>query len=215
VLQGKPPPAGLVGRVPAAEIEAFVVAALRNHLNASDTGEPLPDTDRDLLERRLERVTLTPNRLELRLRQSVEAAPAHNPANNDSSAPLIANVTTITVPWTSPVPAAVKGIVHVPAHNTPITPSRRDALLMAIAKARNWVDELAHGRLGSFAVLARREGKLERHIRLLAALAFVSPRIVSALLEGCAPAGLTITALARALPCSWADQERRFGLHCG
>jgi site-specific DNA recombinase len=209
VLQGKPPPAGLVGRVPAAEIEAFVVAALRNHLNASDTGEPLPDTDRDLLERRLERVTLTPNRLELRLRQSVEAAQAHNPANNDSSAPPIANVTTITVPWTSPVPAAVKGIVHVPAHNTPITPSRRDALLMAIAKARNWVDELAHGRLGSFAVLARREGKLERHIRLLAALAFVSPRIVSALLEGC-PVDLTLTKFVRALPWSWADQERRF-----
>jgi site-specific DNA recombinase len=214
MLQGKPPPAGLVGRVPAAEIEAFVVAALRNHLNASDTGEPLPDTDRDLLERRLERVTLTPNRLELRLRQSVPAAQAHNPANNDSSAPPIANVTTITVPWTTPVPAAVKGIVHVPAHNTPITPSRRDALLMAIAKARTWVDELAHGRLGSFAVLARREGKLERHIRLLAALAFVSPRIVSALLEGCAPVDLTLTKLVRTLPWSWAEQERRLGLHC-
>jgi site-specific DNA recombinase len=214
MLQGKPPPAGLVGRVPAAEIEAFVVAALRNHLNASDTGEPLPDTDRDLLERRLERVTLTPNRLELRLRQSVAAAQAHNPANNDSSAPPIANVTTITVPWTTPVPAAVKGIVHVPAHNTPITPSRRDALLMAIAKARTWVDELAHGRLGSFAVLARREGKLERHIRLLAALAFVSPRIVSALLEGCAPGDLTLTKLVRTLPWSWAEQERRLGLHC-
>jgi site-specific DNA recombinase len=214
MLQGKPPPAGLVGRVPAAEIEAFVVAALRNHLNASDTGEPLPDTDRDLLERRLERVTLTPNRLELRLRQSVAAAQAHNPANNDSSAPPIANVTTITVPWTTPVPAAVKGIVHVPAHNTPITPSRRDALLMAIAKARTWVDELAHGRLGSFAVLARREGKLERHIRLLAALAFVSPRIVSALLEGCAPVDLTLTKLVRTLPWSWAEQARRLGLHC-
>ena len=79
------------------------------------------------------------------------------------------NVTTITVPWTSPVPAAVKGIIHVPAHNTPMTPSRRESLLMAIAKARSWVDELANGRVGSFAVLARREGKVERHIRLLAA----------------------------------------------
>jgi hypothetical protein len=58
------------------------------------------------------------------------------------------------------VPVAIKGIVHVPAHNTPMTPSRRDTLLTAIAKARNWVDELAHGRVGSFAVLARREGKL-------------------------------------------------------
>ena len=158
-------------------------------------------------------MTLTPNHLELRLRQGVEAAQAHDRTNN-SSGVSIANVTTITVPWTSPVPAAVKGIVHVPAHNTPITPSRRAALLMAIAKARNWVDELANGCVGSFAVLARREGKLERHIRLLAALAFVSPRIVSALLEGCAPVDLTLTKFVRALPWSWAEQERRVGLHC-
>jgi hypothetical protein len=199
---------------PAAEIEALVVAALRNHLNASGAGEQLPDDDRDLLERHLERVTLTANHLELRLRQSLEAAQAHNSANNGSSAPPIVNVTTITVPWTNPVPATVKGIAHVPAHNTPITPSRRDALLMAIARARRWADELAHGRLGSFAMLARREGKVERHIRLLLPLAFLSPRIVSGLLDGTAPADLTITALARALPWSWAEQERRLGLLC-
>src|SRR5262249_27972551 len=102
--------------------------------------------------------------------------------------------------WTSPVPAAVKGIIHVPAHNTPIRASRREALLIAIAKAHQWIDDLAHGRAASFAVIARREGKVERHIRLLAPLAFVSPRIVSALLDGTAPADRTLTKLARALP---------------
>jgi hypothetical protein len=211
VLPGKPPPAGLVGRVPAAEIEALVVAALRKRLNGG-AGEPLPDNDGEFLKRYLERVTLTPDHLELRLRQSVEIAQALDPANNDSSGPPIANVTTITVPWTSPVPPAVKGIVHVPAHNTPIKPGRRDALLIAIAKARQWIDDLAHGRAASFAVIARREGKVERHIRLLAPLAFVSPRIVSALLEGTAPTDLTITKLVRALPYSWPEQERRVGV---
>ena len=34
------------------------------------------------------------------------------------------------------------------------------------------------------------------------------------LLDGTAPADLTITGLARALPWSWAEQERRLGLHC-
>jgi hypothetical protein len=57
---------------------------------------------------------------------------------------------------------------------------------------------LAHGRAASFARIARREGKVGRHIRLLAPLAFVSPRIVSALLDGTAPADLTLTKLARA-----------------
>ena len=60
-------------------------------------------------------------------------------------------------------------------------------------------------------MIARREGKVERHIRLLAPLAFVSPRIVSALLDGTAPADLTLTKLARALPYCWAEQERRVG----
>jgi site-specific DNA recombinase len=213
VLQRKPQATGSIGRVPAGEIEALVLAALRNHLNASGSGEGLLDNNRDLLERHLERVTLTSNHLELRLRQCVEAAQAEHGPNN-SAGRSIANVTTITVPWISPVPA-MKGIIHVPVHNTPITPSRRDALLMAIAKAGKWTDDLAQGRLGSFAVLARREGKLERHIRLLLPLAFLSPRIISGLLDGTAPAGLTITALARGLPWSWAEQERRLGLHCG
>jgi DNA invertase Pin-like site-specific DNA recombinase len=212
VLQGKRQPAGLVGRVPAAEVEGLVIMALRNHLNPRGAGEQLPDNF-ELLERHLERVTLTPNHLELRLRQYVEPAQADNAVNNGSPAPRIPNVTTITVPWTSPVPAAVKGIIHVPAHNTPMTPSRRDIMLVAIATARSWVDELANGRV-SFAMLARREGKVARHIRLLLPLAFLSPRIVSGLLNGTAPAGLTITALARALPWSWAEQERRLGLDC-
>jgi site-specific DNA recombinase len=214
VLQGKPQTAGQVGRVPAAEVEGLVVTALRNHLNPNDAGQQLPEGDLELLERHLERVALTLTHLELRLRQSVEPAPTDNPNYKNPSAPRIAGGTTITIPWTSPVPAAVKGIIHVPAHNTPMKPSRRESLLMAIANARSWVDELANGRLGGFAVLARREGKAERQIRLLLPLAFLSPRIVSALLDGTAPADLTITALARALPWSWAEQERRLGLPC-
>jgi site-specific DNA recombinase len=212
VLQGKPQAAGLVSRVPAAELEAVVVAALRDHLSASGSGQ-LPDDDRDLLERHLERVTLTLHHLELRLRRSFEPAQADNPANKDPAAPHSADATTITVHWTIPLSHAVKGIIHVPAHNTPMTPSRRESLLVAIAKARSWVDELATGRAGSLAALAGREGKVERHVRLLLPLAFVSPRIVSGLLEG-TTAGLTITALARALPWCWDEQERRLGLLC-
>jgi site-specific DNA recombinase len=211
VLQRKPPPPGLISRVPAVEIEALVVTALRKHLDASGAGDQVPYNDRELLERHLERVTLTPNYLELRLRQIVETEEGHETANNDSPRPSIASVTTIAVPWTSPVPAAVKGIIYVPAHNTPIKAGRREALLIAIAKARQWIDDLAHGRATSVAVIARREAKVERHIRLLAPLAFVSPRIVSALLDGTAPADLTLTKLTRALPYSWVEQERRVG----
>jgi site-specific DNA recombinase len=206
--QAKPQPAGLVGRVAAAEIEALVIAALRNHLKPNGAGEQLPDTDLELLERHLERVTLTPNHLELRLWRSFEPAHPDDPGHENPSAPRIAGGATISVPWASPGPGAAKGIIHVPAHNTPMKPSRRESLLMAIAQARSWVEELVNGRPGWFA------GKAERHVRLLLPLAFLSPRIVSALLDGTAPADLTITALARALPWSWAEQEQRLGLPC-
>jgi site-specific DNA recombinase len=208
ILQGKPQSAGSVGRVSAAEVETFVMTALRNHLSASNPMEELPENELELLERHLERVILSPNHLELRLRQTVERAQADNPGHN------IAGGTTITVPWDSPLPAAIKGIIHVPTHSTPIKPGRRESLLMAVAQARSWVDELANTRIGGVSALARREGKAERHIRLLLPLAFLSPQIVSGLLDGTAPADLTITALARALPWSWAEQERRLGLRC-
>jgi hypothetical protein len=185
---------------------------LRRHLSASAPGEQLPESDLELLERHLEHVTLSSNRLELRLRQTVESAQPGNAANTDPPTLRTDDIATITVPWTSPLPPAARGIIHVPAHNTPIAPSRRESLLTAIAKARGWVDELVDGRVGSFAMLARREGMVERHIRLLLPLAFVSPRIVSNILDGTAPTGLTITALARALPWSWAEQERRLGM---
>jgi site-specific DNA recombinase len=214
VLQRKPLAAGAIGRVPAHEIEVLISAVLRRHLQAN--GTDAFGGDRELVERHVERVTLSRKHIQLQLRQIDDAA-VQTDADEDTSGPVseqLHGTVNVTIPWTSTRQAAVKGIIHVPAHNTPMTPSRRDALLMAIAKARNWADALAHGRLGSFAVLAGREGKVERHIRLLVPLAFLSPRIVSGLLDGTAPAGLTITALARALPWSWAEQEQRLGLHC-
>jgi hypothetical protein len=210
LLQSKVQGAGSIGRVPADEIEALVLAALRQHLQASGV-EPPPtaDSDRDLVERHIERITLTAKHIKLQMRLSSDAAGAvtvPEEAGPDAIGDL--HVETITIPWTGPIAAAVKGIVHVPAHNTPITPSRRETLLIMIAKARQWVDDLAQGRTATFAQIARREGKVERHVRLLAPLAFLSPRIVAAIIDGTAPANLTATSLARALPHSWAEQER-------
>jgi hypothetical protein len=103
----------------------------------------------------------------------------------------------------------MRGITHVPAHNTPMKWGSRERLLMAIARARKWIKDIERGQ--SFADIARRERKAVRHIRHLSPLAFVSPRIITALLEGTAPARLSATALRLGLPYSWADQEQRIG----
>ena len=73
--------------------------------------------------------------------------------------------------------AAVKGIVRAPCAKPAMRPECRDDLLTAIAKARGWIDELRLGRIGSVAEIAKREAQGERHIRLLAPLAFLSPRV--------------------------------------
>ena len=91
-------------------------------------------------------------------------------------------------------------------------PENRDALLTAIAKARGWVDDIRLGRIGSFAEITEREAQDELHIRVLAPLAFLSPRIIAAIVDGTAPADLTVTGLAKALPYSWIEQEQNIGL---
>jgi hypothetical protein len=81
-------------------------------------------------------------------------------------------------------------------------------LLSAIAKARAWVEELVQGRAGSFAEIAEREGKVERYIRFLAPLAFLSPRIVRSIAEGSFRSDLKVTKLVKMVDCSWTEQER-------
>jgi site-specific DNA recombinase len=84
--------------------------------------------------------------------------------------------------------------------------TERDALLTAIAKARMWIDDLAEGRVTSFTEIAKREGKVERHIRLLAPLAFVSPRSTSDITNGLA-LSIAVTELAKRVPYSWGYQQ--------
>ena len=108
--------------------------------------------------------------------------------------------------WQAPDLTAEKGILHAPAKRPTIRPDARDALLEAIAKARLWIDDLVEGRVHSLAEIAQREGKVERHVRLLAPLAFVSPQLISMFIDGTAPREVTVTDLAVALPYTWVQQ---------
>jgi site-specific DNA recombinase len=109
----------------------------------------------------------------------------------------------ITVPWDVPRPASVKGILDQPSGKRMLKPGTRDTILLAIAKARSWIDDFASGRVQSFAEIAHREGKVERHIRLLAPLAFTPPALLAEIIAGSAPNNLTVTTLAQAIPYAW------------
>jgi hypothetical protein len=63
--------------VPAAEIEALVLVALRHHPQASGAEpQPTADSDRELIERHVERITLTRKHIKLQMRTSSDAADA-------------------------------------------------------------------------------------------------------------------------------------------
>ena len=67
------------------------------------------------------------------------------------------------------------------------------ALIKAIARGRAWFEELATGRARSLQVLAKRDGISRRYIRRLISLAFLSPQLVEAILQGRQSVELTAT----------------------
>lgn len=229
VLQNRKANAGQIVRVSAPDIEDIVVQALREHLRKTgkDTGTSdgnnVPDQpdDRELIKHNLQRVVIKPDAIEI---CGVLAAPVTEREGSvdpnsqrgkkrkvdrrrKSAAPFHINM-----PWSAPGFVARKGIEHNPAVNPTMKPEARDALLRAIAKARQWIDDLTRGKVASFRQIATSERKGERHIRFLAQLAFVSPRIVAAIVDGSMPMILTVTELAKDLPHFWSEQERQIGL---
>ena len=178
-------------------------------------------TDHDLVAAHVQRVSLHAQQVKIVLNSigsdqeiaDTTDATASNDSNHDTAdepEEECSPRTVLVVPWTPWSGNLRKGITHEPAGKHVIDPQMRAALLAAMSKARAWIDDLLAGQAGSFAEIARREQKGERHIRLLAPLAFVSPKIISAITAGNAPASLTVSALARSLPHLWSDQEQLF-----
>ena len=83
------------------------------------------------------------------------------------------------------------------------------ALIKAIARGRMWFEELATGRVRSLQELAERDGITRRYMRRLVGLAFLSPELVEAILQGRQPVELTATRLTELdLPLDWTEQRR-------
>jgi hypothetical protein len=210
VMQKRAGETGSVSRVPAPEIEALVIRALRERFASEDNrGAPGPADDRDLIERQLDRLVIKAHVLEIYvtdLRDPLTEPRSEQTGNRNSTG--LQSSTIITVPWSAMPFSKLKGVLHSPSPSQTMSSGVGDAALAAIAKARVWIDELMQGRVVSFVEIAHGEGKVERHIRLLAPLAFVSPRIISEIIGGSVPVGLTVTGLAKRLAYSWAEQER-------
>jgi site-specific DNA recombinase len=208
ILQKRENEAGSVSRVSAPDVERAVISTVRaSRANGSDSVADSIE-DRELIVGHVKSIIVKSGALEIRL---VKKEPSEGERSGHESSDKGEVRSTLVVPWATTA-QALKGILDLPSQSPLPVARNRDRLLTAIARARAWVHDLIDGRAASFAEIAKREGKVERHIRLLAPLAFVSPRLISEIADGMLPPDVTVTCLAQGLAYSWAMQERLCGL---
>jgi len=83
--------------------------------------------------------------------------------------------------------------------------------LRAVGKGRLWLKQILEGKAKDTAVIAAREGRSQRSVRMMISLAFVAPDIIEAAVNGTLPRGVGATRLMD-LPPLWSKQRRQLGL---
>ena len=200
ILQKREDEAGSVARINAPELEALVTEAIQNHLLDRPGERSTNESDRDVIQQ-VARIIVGAKSIDIHLFNAADLEAAQ-----DDRGPAAIEDTVqrevISVPWTKVSTVSAKGILHSPSPRPAMNADERDALLTAIAEARRWIDDLVERRVASFAEIAKQEGKVERHIRLLAPLAFLSPRVILNIVEGIAQSS-AVKELAKQTPYCW------------
>ena len=224
VLKGRKPDAGSVTRVAAAQIERLVFDAIKSVIASRRSTEGLGALSHGGFSRRtiglppatgkpgqalssheeardaIERVTIGAKEIEIRLSDAVA---------------IDAEGRTLTIPWMPPSPYQRRDIIQGEGEpRSLIRPMRvraRAVFVESLRNAHRWLDELMTDPCQSIEMLAARDGKSERSIRMTLSLAFVAPPIVAAAIEGRLPRGFGTKRLMD-LPISWSHQWTALGL---
>jgi site-specific DNA recombinase len=217
---------GSVARVPVMELEQRVVDAVR--------GASLPEPrERSIETQIIRRVSDRP------VATINSAAVALSPCVLDPSADFRAAVERITIrrttleiqlaegmaedsserilviPWTPPSPYRRREIIQGEGgRSAAVRPMRAEAralLIDALRDAYCWQDEQMKDSSSTIESIAAREKKTERAIRMTLSLAFLSPTLVKAAIEGRLSRGFGVKRLMD-LPMAWSDQWSALGL---
>ena len=183
LAQGRREEAGSVARVSAPDIEKIILNALRSRQGAPNR------SDHEVIDTFAERIVVRNGTIEII---------------------LVGGGEPLQLPWTRPAPVCKRQIVPcgTPGEGSrPIRAEARERLVGAIATARAWVAEILNGSVESTAAIAVREGVSERSVRMTLGLAFLSPAIVRAAVEGTLPRGVGLSNMAD-LPMLWSEQAQ-------
>jgi hypothetical protein len=189
LLQGTAAHAGSVRRVPATAIEALVIQSVRDHLKPSQ-----PIDDRSLVHTHVARVEVHSGQLLIHLAEGAS---------------------TLEIPWQK-TPARRRREILLPEgirpeHARPIRSETRARLVAAIARGRRWLDELITDPTTGADSIAKRENCSVRKINMTISLAFLTPDLVKAAIDGRLPHGMGVARLTD-LPAEWSRQYQMLGL---
>ena len=123
---------------------------------------------------------------------------------------------TISVPWQKPPFKRFRKVLL--PHGTvredirPDRAERRVRLVKAIACGRGWLKDIISETIIDAEQLAKRERCTVRQVNLTLSLAFLSPQLVKAAVEGRLPRGINVERL-RDPDASWSRQFQNLGLN--
>jgi site-specific DNA recombinase len=206
--EAKTASAGSVARIPAADIEDVVVKSIEEHLAANrDKAEfsAKRSEDRGDLVQLVANIVVHNDKLVVQLKAD----------NADESADC-PDDRSLAIPWQKP-PSKRSRQILLPHHTSrnevrPEQFERRARLVSAIARGRQWLDDVLSGRVTTIAELCTREKCSVRHVNMTISLAFLAPTFVKAAVDGRLPRGVGIERL-RDPPAEWSRQFEALGLN--
>ena len=220
LIRRAPGEAGRIQRVPAQEIEDLITRRVMSLL---------PDTELETWERlepsvQAERIRSIVNRVELdaleaRLTLSKVALGIH--VASDCNGQFLSDHTTelgdfliVRIPVKFQNHRGERVILSPDTNGSSPAPHLDRPLIKAVARAHSWREALETGKAGSVNELVRNSYYSKRYIRRLLPLAFLSPDITEAILQGTQPPHLRLADLLdRHLPLSWEKQREMLSVH--
>ncbi len=191
LLRGQKGKVGSVGRVPATEIEGTVHAAI---IAQKGQGPKGPASSPDPLER-VERVVVARDQLSISLRRSADADDI-----DDSNSEM-------RVPWSSNDKVPTRTVESDGENDA----SHNEGLVQSVVRAHAWKRALLDGTHDSVETLAEANRLHPKVVRQALRLAFLSPDVTSAILEGRQPSRLSLAQIPRLLPLSWTKHRPLLG----
>jgi site-specific DNA recombinase len=180
LLRGRKAAAGSVSRVPAAEVESAVLATLKPHQGRDETATNPVEM--------LERAVVARDHLHITIAGTADG----------ESAPQ-----KIKIAWS----IKARDTATVVEGNDGSESAHSESLIQSIVRAHSWIHSLQDGTYESIEQLAEASSLHSKVVRQALRLAFLSPEVTSAILEGRPPKGLSLALIPKLLPLSWTEHR--------